>query len=108
MLSTRELDFVTRAAPPMRRAPRQPGAGRPVGIRVVPRSAIAARAAVGPTRGRVVAEYAAALLYGLPFYGVSCLAMVRAALRRRQQRMARRHADAATVDTGVGGRPLSA
>lgn len=109
MLSLHELGYVTRALPPMRRALRQSGGARVVGARLVPRSVALPRSHVGPTRSRILAEYAAALLYGVPFYGVCCLALARASLRRRQQRTARRQMDysAAGVRADNGGRGMS-
>lgn len=91
MLSIHELGYVTRALPPMRRALRQPGTVRVVGARIVPRSVAVARSRAVPARSRILVEYAAALLYAVPFYGACGVALARAALRRRQQRAARRH-----------------
>ncbi|MFZ1430491.1 MAG: hypothetical protein WAS21_27420 [Geminicoccaceae bacterium] len=109
MLSIHELGTVTRAMPPMRRVLRQSGGVRVVGARIVPRSVAVARSQFGPTRSRILVEYAAALLYGVPFYGACCLALARASLRRRQQQAARRQMDysAAGVRADNSGRGMS-
>lgn len=100
MLSSHELGYVTRRTPAMRRASRSAGGARTVGVRVVPRSVAVPRSETGPTRGRILIKYAAAMLYGVPFYGVSCATLAWAVLRHRQRQAARHAMRYAAVAAG--------